>query len=60
MEILDMLGGGLRLAIFLVLFVAVAWFIWRKTQPRRAYETRAKARSWLGRAWDSVVRFWSR
>lgn len=60
MEILSMFGDWLRLVIFLLVFIAVAWFIWRRTQPKRAYETRARARSWLGRAWDSVVRFWSR
>lgn len=46
--------------LFILFFLAVAWFIFRRSQPRRANEIRVEARSWLGRAWDSVVRFWSR
>lgn len=48
------------LAVFVMLVIAVAWNIWRRNDQPAAFQARAKARGWLGRAWDSIVRFWSR
>ena len=63
MDIVSILGfllDQIMLVVFLLVVIAIVWTIWRKQNQPAAFKARAKARGWLGRAWDRFVDFWSR
>lgn len=60
MDALIWIRDWIYLLVFLAFVVVIAWQIWRRHDPARAHEVRARGRSRVQRAWDAFMAFWTR
>lgn len=57
LEALGTLWHWIFVALFAAVVLVIAWQIWRRHDQPQAYAVRTRARGWLGRTWDGLVRW---